>query len=1105
MDSQSTPVVFAAKLPILNPNEFDLWKMRIEQYFLMTDYSLWEVIINGDSHIPSVVVKGATTPAVILTAKQKLARRNALKARGTLLMALPDKHQLKFNSHKDVKTLMQAIEKCFGGNTQTKKVQKILLKQQFVNFTASSSEDLNQIHDMLQKLVSQLEIHEGGSKPSNPLRRSPILQSKPLSHNNFKSINHSPWITYTSNPPITLLRIASVDVSEVHTFSLCPSRRDVHDLRSVENEFPAIVFNDSLTLNETLSCEHTVSSFNDEIDFRILFDESDDEDYTVVFDKNLFSYKIISINDLKTDLEIYNEKVNKPLFSSLEPTVSCIDDLDFFKDFENEFPAIVYNDALTSKSNFSTKPTLCPQHIDKFDLKDETSLSEYDDVEQSVLYINDLFPFNIICLDDLKSDKGKLVSKNGYDVFRENQYGVSTVLTSVDKINKFSQYGVLDEHQYGVSSLDLIAEGVSARMLMKHRDAQGQSVFTSRAWRRLFDIRGALVHELILEFFSTFRFGEEMQIASFGLYWTESARRNPDKGDLRDYWIGIASAGDFLGTALSYTFIMDPMLRLCHRLIACSIAGRSQAPKKVTVTDLFYLRGMDVGSVNVPYLLDRYLRLFDSGRKQGAMISGGQYVAHLAEHFGLLAEERLQGLTVIAPTLPIIDMAELEGDAKGVTKEAPVASGGGDEDEEMPQAVPPSPRTQGERIDRLEEEVNGMREALQGQRVVLDSMARNLSRVSKSRAEIKRESVYKSVEAKEKSNLKTRLLYKVVDIATCVVKVCKVWDDWEVDRYGNANLESNGTESEVQDESNKSENDTDADDADIRLVYDGEPMAEIQMTVKLSNLLKEIQENVFATATLKNKLRKVTGNSVDTKFTKTSILRKPSLQSLKNQSVVRQMIAFKSERPRISKPWNSLKNMSRSNPKNFCSSNGMVHNQYLEEAKKKAQLQERSRNSNTSVMPSARLQNIANSSKHKPRSTNQTTRNWPASKSSCKCVFNTNHDACITKLLKEVNPHAKKQSYKTRIGNIPAEKKNDAKKPKRRISTRQKFSINKSFAMYVKTTPPRSYLSWKPTGRIFTSVGLRWSPTGKTVGTCHNINDSAIPLGKETCSPNTII
>nr|GEW30111.1 hypothetical protein [Tanacetum cinerariifolium] len=93
------------------------------------------------------------------TAEQRLAIKNELKARGTLLMALPDKHQLKFNSYKDAKTLMKAIEKRFSGNTETKKVQKTLLKQRFENFTGSSSEGLDQIHDRLQKLVSQLKIH----------------------------------------------------------------------------------------------------------------------------------------------------------------------------------------------------------------------------------------------------------------------------------------------------------------------------------------------------------------------------------------------------------------------------------------------------------------------------------------------------------------------------------------------------------------------------------------------------------------------------------------------------------------------------------------------------------------------------------------------------------------------------------------------------------------------------------------------------------------------------------------------------------------------------------------------------------------------------------
>ncbi|GJU81371.1 hypothetical protein Tco_1283736 [Tanacetum coccineum] len=167
----------------------------------------------------------------------------------------------------------------------------------------------------------------------------------------------------------------------------------------------AIVCNDTLTSETTLSCEPTVSSLNnDEIDFRISFDESDDEDCTIIFDKKSFSYKIIYVNDLKMDSENDNDKVNMPLLPSPKPTVSYFDDLDFFKDFENEFPAIVYNDAQMSKSDLLTKPILNPQHINEFNLKDETSLSECDEEEQNILNFNDLFPFNVIYPDELKTD-----------------------------------------------------------------------------------------------------------------------------------------------------------------------------------------------------------------------------------------------------------------------------------------------------------------------------------------------------------------------------------------------------------------------------------------------------------------------------------------------------------------------------------------------------------------------------------------------------------------------------------------------------------------------------------------------------------------------------
>ncbi|GJR84531.1 reverse transcriptase domain-containing protein [Tanacetum coccineum] len=211
---------------------------------------------------------------------------------------------------------------------------------------------------------------------------------------------------------------------------------DVHDLRFVETEFPAIIFNDNLTSNETLSCEPTVSSLNDnEIDFRISFDESDDEDYTVIFDENSFSYKIIYVDDLKTDLENDNDKVNMPLLPSPEPSVSYFYDLDFFKDFEKKIPAIVYNDALTSKSDFLTEPTVCPQHIDESDLENETSLSECEKVEQNILYFNDLLAFNVIYPDDLKSDTDN--DNDKIDI--EQPSGDMSVIPSPNVINVNTQ------------------------------------------------------------------------------------------------------------------------------------------------------------------------------------------------------------------------------------------------------------------------------------------------------------------------------------------------------------------------------------------------------------------------------------------------------------------------------------------------------------------------------------------------------------------------------------------------------------------------------------------------------------------------------------------
>ncbi|GJZ87325.1 hypothetical protein Tco_0658935 [Tanacetum coccineum] len=184
----------------------------------------------------------------------------------------------------------------------------------------------------------------------------------------------------------------------------------------------------------------------------------------------------------------------------------------------------------------------------------------------------------------------------------------------------------------------------------------------------------------------------------------------------------------------------------------------------------------------------------------------------------------------------------------------------------------------------------------------------------------------------------------------------------------------------------------------------------------------------------------------------------------------------------------------------------MVHNYYLEEAQKKEQLQkDKALNTKPSVRQSARLPNTANGNKPKPGNFNQQPRNWPPSMSSrvsnrivniaepprnqktllkskdlacptCKkCIYSANHDECILKYLSKVNSRASAQkkdaqSYKTTKRYMPVEKKCDSKKHDRQILIGQKFSPNKPSNVYLKTTPPRSGLTWKPTGRIFTQM-----------------------------------
>ncbi|GJT29185.1 hypothetical protein Tco_0909460 [Tanacetum coccineum] len=196
---------------------------------------------------------------------------------------------------------------------------------------------------------------------------------------------------------------------------------------------------------------------------------------------------MIHVNNLKTDSENDNEKASIPSFPPPMPTSSYIDDLDFFNDFENEFPAIVYNDAQTSKSDLLTEPILSPQHIDEFNLNDETSLSKYDEEEQNILNFNDLFPFNVIYPIDSKSDKdndddkvdiehslGDLSVKLLPDVINTDDsayaHGSNKLLeTSHDTINRFFKAGTfIKKLNVNIMAWSHLNKGMSFIFLIKN-------------------------------------------------------------------------------------------------------------------------------------------------------------------------------------------------------------------------------------------------------------------------------------------------------------------------------------------------------------------------------------------------------------------------------------------------------------------------------------------------------------------------------------------------------------------------------------------------------------------------------------------------------------
>ncbi|GKD35512.1 hypothetical protein Tco_1251021, partial [Tanacetum coccineum] len=179
---ESPQMVSTVKLPIPKKGEYTLWSIRMKQYLTNTDYSLWQVILSGDGPIQVTTDEnGIETEVPPKSTQALLQRQRERKAKSILLLAIPDEYQLRFHGIKDAKSLWAAIKSRFGGNVESKKMQKNVLKKQFENFFVSDTKGLDRAYDRFQKLISILEVH--GAAASNKDVNKKFLRALPLSWN----------------------------------------------------------------------------------------------------------------------------------------------------------------------------------------------------------------------------------------------------------------------------------------------------------------------------------------------------------------------------------------------------------------------------------------------------------------------------------------------------------------------------------------------------------------------------------------------------------------------------------------------------------------------------------------------------------------------------------------------------------------------------------------------------------------------------------------------------------------------------------------------------------------------------------------------------------
>ncbi|GJX43883.1 hypothetical protein Tco_0260559, partial [Tanacetum coccineum] len=340
MEFESAHSNTTAKLPILKLGEYETLVIIIKQYFQIQNYALWEVIKNGNSwmSIPQTVQENGTSFTKIyvpVTTEEKTNKKNNVKAKSLLLMALPNEHQLTFSQYNDAKTMFASIKTRFGGNEATKKTHKTFLKQQYENFSASSTESLDSIFNRLQNIMNKAETE---------------AMSIDDLYNNFKIVEQK-----------VKKSVGASSGAQNLAFMIAPSTSSTNDVNTAK---PAYEVSTASSNVNTASPQVSTASFSDNVVYAFMVENPNGSDL-LQQDLEQIHKDDLEAMDLKWQLSLLSMRVKRECRAPRnkeEEQVQTNMALMAFSDFE------VYNDKTCSKTclkNYETLKKQCDDLIVK--------------------------------------------------------------------------------------------------------------------------------------------------------------------------------------------------------------------------------------------------------------------------------------------------------------------------------------------------------------------------------------------------------------------------------------------------------------------------------------------------------------------------------------------------------------------------------------------------------------------------------------------------------------------------------------------------------------------------------------------------------------------